>query len=183
LTHSELPRFSDLLRGLALIGVTSLGGWLSYYHDSFVEKRRWLTDHEYLEGAAISNLVPGPSFTNFTIFAAHRLGGWRAVPVGVALVLLPGAAAMLVLSVWYTSGVAATPAVSLALKGLGAAAAALVVATVFRLLGSGSVNRNALLVGGVALVALGPLGLSFVIVVPPLAIVAIWLERPRPQSE
>ena len=167
-----------LLAGIAIVGLTSLGGWPAYYHDAFVEKRRWLSDREYLEAAGMSNVIPGPVFTNITVFIARLLGGWPAVPLGLALVLIPGGLAMLALSYWYGLGISHVPAVSAGLKGLGAATAAFTIVTALRLIRSSPPSRNVALIASLGFVAIGLLGFSLVVVVPCLALVGLWLERP-----
>ena len=168
-----------LLAGIAIVGLTSLGGWPAYYHDAFVEKRRWLSDREYLEAAAMSNLIPGPVFTNITVFIARLLGGWPAVPLGLALVLVPGGVAMLALSSWYGLGVSQVPAVSAGLKGLGAATAAFTIVTALRLIRASPPSRMVAIVAGLGFVAIGLLGISLVLAMPCLALLGLWLERPR----
>lgn len=182
--RSEAPRMSsrrptvpELLAAFAIIGLTSFGGWLAYFHDSFVVRRRWLSDNEYLEGAGISTFTPGASFLNFAIYVSHKLGGWGIVLPSIVLILAPGTIGMLVLSAGYGSSLAHLPIVVGALRGLAAAATALIVLTPVRLLSTKDYGYGNLAVAATAFAGLVVFRLPMLVVVPPLTIFAIWLNR------
>ena len=173
-----------LLPVIALIGLTSLGGGrFAYYHDALVERRAWLTDQEFLEGLTVSQVIPGPTFANFTVFVSQRLGGGVAALLGLIFILTPGAVGMLILSYLYELGTTHLALANAAFRGLGAAAAGLTVVTILRLLRirSGVHDRKSLALAGAAFIALGPLQLSLPVVVLPLAVVGLWLYRPGQQ--
>ena len=180
LPGSRIP-LRALLPVLAVIGLTSLGGGrFAYYHDALVEKRQWLADQEFLEGLVVSQIIPVPTFANFTVFIGQRLGGWVGALLGLTFILTPGAVGMLVLSYLYTLGTTQVPLVNAAFRGFGAAASGLTVVMLLRLLRmrSGIPNRSALALAALTFIALGPLQLSMLVVVPPLALVGLWLNRP-----
>ncbi|MGH7714925.1 MAG: chromate transporter, partial [Vulcanimicrobiaceae bacterium] len=148
------PNSAELLAAFGVIGITSFGGWVAYFHDSFVEKRRWLSNPEYLEGSAIASFIPGASFLNFAIYVSHKFGGWPMVLPSIALVLVPGTIGMLALSIGYGSNLAHLPVVIGALRGLAAAAAALVALTPVRLLSTKGYGAGNLAVSAAAFIAL-----------------------------
>ena len=170
---------------LAVIGLTGLGGGrFAYYYDAFVEKRRWLSSESFVESLTVSQVLPGPTFANLTVFLSYRLGGWWGVFWGLVFVLTPGAAAMIVLSHLYLLGTAQIPVIDNAFRGVGVAASAITLITIWRLLRarSGLPNRRSLVLAALTFVALGPLQLSMFLVVPLLVIVSLWLDRSRPSA-
>lgn len=170
-----------LLPILAVIGATSLGGGrFAYYYDAFVQKRGWLTSDQFVESLTVSQVLPGPTFANLTIFLSQRLGGIWAALGGFIVGLAPGAAAMILLSHLYLLGTSEIPVVDNAFRAVGVAASALTLVTVLRLVRtrSGVPNRSALAIAAVTFLALGPFAVSAFIVVPPLVLLGLWLNRP-----
>jgi chromate transporter len=72
------------------LGTTGFGGPIAlvgYMHRDLVEKRQWITDEEYKEGLALSQLAPGPLAAQLSIylgFLHYRILG--ATLVGIAFV-------------------------------------------------------------------------------------------------
>ncbi len=89
-SSAESPSASDftfprLLRYFLVLGTVGFGGPIAlagYMQRDLVEKRRWITPEEYLEGLALAQLAPGPLAAQLAMY----LGYVRAGILGATLV-------------------------------------------------------------------------------------------------
>lgn len=122
----------DIFLAFLTIGATSFGGVVPYLRDGLVSKRHWVDDKEFVELLSISQSLPGLNATNVAVLLGDRLRGWMGAVVAVIGMCLPGATIMLLVGIMYRirGDHAITDAM---LKGVAAAAAGLLLATVIQL--------------------------------------------------
>jgi chromate transporter len=130
----------DVFLQFLIIGATSFGGVVPYLRNSLVSKLHWVDDKEFVELLSISQSLPGLNATNMAVLLGDRLKGWMGAVAGVVGMCLPGAVIMLIAGMLYKiRGDHAM--VTYALKGVAAAAAGLLLATVIQL-GKKSLTRQ-----------------------------------------
>ena len=117
-----------------IIGATSFGGAVPYLRSHLVTKRHWLDEKEFVEMLSLSQSLPGLNVTNMAILVGQRLGGALGSVAAIVAVCLPGAVIMLAAGILYRIH-GDRPLVTLALKGVAAAAVGLILATVVGLSG------------------------------------------------
>ena len=164
------------------IGATSFGGAVPYLRNALVERRGWLSDPEFVEFLSISQSLPGLNATNMSILVGQRLGGVPGAILGLLGMCLPGGLLMFIAGVLYKEhgGRALTTA---ALKGVAAAAVALVLYTAFQL-GRKSLNgRTDLIFVAITAVAVALLHQSVLVTLVAVGAVAILWHRPKPVSD
>jgi chromate transporter len=88
------------------IGYTGFGGppaHIALLRELCVDRRGWLTAHEFEDAVATCNLLPGPASTQLAIYCAWRVAGPIGALVGGAAFILPGLVAILALAVVFLS--------------------------------------------------------------------------------
>src|SRR5206468_10256272 len=95
---------TELLLYFLRLGTTGFDGPLAlvgYMQRDLVEKRRWISRQDYVEGLALAQLAPGPLAAQLAIYLGYiRAGLLGATAVGVAFVL-PSFLMVLALSAAY----------------------------------------------------------------------------------
>ena len=143
------------------MALQGFGGVLAVAQIELVERTGWLTREEFVEALSVAQVLPGPNVCNLALMTGDRFFGWRGAFAALAGMMLVPLLIVLALAAAYEHW-AHLPAVSGALRGMGAVAAGLVIAVALKLAGSLKAN---------------PLGLPLCLAFGSLTFVAIALAR------
>lgn len=178
MTESRVP-----LRHIALsfnrIALSSFGGGLgAWSRQVVVEERGWMSEAEFLTALTICRVLPGANQVNLAVFVGTKLGGVAgAVAAIVGLILVP---ALLILAVGALYAAHRhEPAVQGVLRGIIAAAVALSLSMAYK---TGRACLDSLPAWALFIAALlgaGVLRIPLLLLLAPLAALAMWWAWPR----
>jgi chromate transporter len=119
------------------IGVAAFGGLgvtLSLIERYLVKDRAVLTAQDVSEGLTYTKFLPGSTGVQVVGYLGYRLGGWPGAALATSAFLFPAFLLMLALSIVYEEiSVLLSDTATPALRGLTAAVAGILVATIYRL--------------------------------------------------
>ena len=184
-TRDTRPTLPTLFLAFVSIGLMSFGGALAaWIRREVVQRRGWLDDKQFLSGYALSQLIPGATNVNLSVFigtilrgapgAITSLAGLTAVPVG--LMLLIGAVYL------RAQGLPGGIVVSTALTGMGAVAIGLTLGMGIRLARRGIRGLVPAAVAATIAIAIGVFGfklLHVLLVMIPISLLLAWWTGPE----
>lgn len=151
--RTQPKSLTDLFVSFTVLALQGFGGVLAVAQRELVERKRWFTNEEFVEEWAVAQIMPGPNIVNLAIMIGGRYFGVPGVLAALAGMFTAPLIVLLSIALLYAQ-YASHPGVIGALRGMGAVAAGLVVATGLRL--ASSLKNNVM---GLALnAALGLLG-------------------------
>ena len=149
---------SDLFFSFTWLALQGFGGVLAVVQREMVERKRWLTQEEFLEDWAVAQIMPGPNVVNLALMVGGRYFGLPGALTALAGMLAVPLLIVLLLGVLYTH-FGTDPRLAGALRGMAAVSAGMIAATGIKL--AASLSRHPLpLWLTLSLVALGVLAVA-----------------------
>ena len=125
----------ELFVAFTLLALQGFGGVLAVAQRVLCEQKRWLTREQFVEILAVAQVLPGPNVCNLSLMIGDRFFGWRGAFAALAGMMAVPLVLVLLLTALYAQ-YAMHPAVSGALRGMGAVSAGLIFGTGLKLVGA-----------------------------------------------
>lgn len=126
---------TELFWAFTLLALQGFGGVLAIVQRELVENKQWLTKDEFVDDWAVAQILPGPNVVNLSLMVGDRYFGMRGAMAALAgMLCFPLVIVLMLAAVW--GNFAHTEVAQGALRGMGAVAAGLIVATGIKLIGA-----------------------------------------------
>jgi len=122
----------DLFVSFTVLALQGFGGVLAIVQRELVERKRWLTQEEFIEDWAVAQIMPGPNVVNLSMMIGARYFGLRGALTALAGMLAVPLVLILLLAILH-AGFADNPQVAGALRGMAAVSAGLIAAAGLKL--------------------------------------------------
>jgi len=168
-----------LFLGFLEIGLSGFGGVLPWARRVLVERRRWLSESEFVEVLSLGQTLPGPNVINASIVIGARFHGAAGSAIAVAGLLLAPLVIVLLLASLY-SHYGHLDAIRRVFTGVAAAAAGLVLATGIKMTITLPRIWSVMLIFAITFIGAGVLRYSLFLVlavVAPLSLLLVWRQR------
>ena len=176
--------FREALRAWFAISLQTFGGpagQIAVMQRTLVDEKRWIGQKRFLHALSYCTLLPGPEAQQLAIYIGWLLNGVRGGLAAGTLFVLPGVAALLVLSAVYVAA-GDTLLVSALFAGLAPAVLAIVAQAVVRVAGRALGHPALVAVAVAAFVALAVFAVPFPLVVAGAAGIGWALGRWAPDT-
>lgn len=145
----------EITRLFLKLGFTAFGGpaaHIAMFRDETVNRRRWLTDEEFLDLLGVTNLIPGPNSTEMAIHLGYMRGRWRGLLLAGLCFIMPAVLIVLILA-WLYVEYGTTPTAESLLYGIKPVIIAVILQALWGL--TGKAAKTPLLIAiGIAVFAL-----------------------------
>jgi chromate transporter len=94
-------KLGEIARVFLKLGFTAFGGpaaHVALMHREFVERRKWVTEQEFLDMLGAANLIPGPTSTETALFLGFAGARWAGLLTSGLCFIAPAALIVLILS-------------------------------------------------------------------------------------
>jgi chromate transporter len=132
---------SDLFVSFTLLALQGFGGVLAVVQREMVDRKRWLTQEEFIEDWAVAQIMPGPNVVNLSLMIGGRYFGVPGALAALAGLLAVPLVLVLILAVLHARFADNAP-VAGALRGMAAVCAGMIGAAGLRL--AGALKKNPL---------------------------------------
>ncbi|MEN9996592.1 MAG: Chromate transport protein [Pseudomonadota bacterium] len=123
---------TELFLVFTLLALQGIGGVLVIVQHELVERRKWLTQAQFVEEWSVAQVMPGPNVVNLCLMLGGKYFGLPGAMAAVCGLILAPLVLVLTLAILF-GGVADSAIAQGALKGMGAVSGGLIIATGLKL--------------------------------------------------